>query len=194
MRNKRDIFSDVSAHQIQGIMLHSSWSDYFAFLGLDGFKCLHEYRYMEESENMRMIRRYFIEHYNELPIDTRIDSDISPYVPYSNETRFAISSSTKQMHTQISLEGWVKWERESKQMFEQAYKELSDMGEIAGSNAVEKLVNETDKELCCAEQLLLQMKMTDFDTNVIVLEQERVKRKYCKLIEEFRMKGVTYER
>ena len=189
----REVFSIISAHQIKGLMLHSTWADYFAFLGLEGFKKLHEYRYVEESKSMRMIRRYFIEHYNELPIDISIDSNLSEYVAQNTNNRFDVDNTTKERHIKLYLQGWVEWEKESKRLYENTYKTLSDNGEIAGSCIVEKLVTDTDKELADAENLLLLATNVGFNMNVIILKQEKIKRDYDGKLKNFKFIGGNNE-
>ena len=37
MRDVADIFADISAHQIKGLMIHSQLADYYRFLGLEKY-------------------------------------------------------------------------------------------------------------------------------------------------------------
>ena len=55
-----EIFSNISAHMIKGIMFHAQMADYFDFLGLKGYKRLHEYHYFDESIMFRKLSRYYI--------------------------------------------------------------------------------------------------------------------------------------
>ena len=50
-----EIFSNISAHMIKGIMFHAQMADYFDFLGLKGYKRLHEYHYFDESIMFRKL-------------------------------------------------------------------------------------------------------------------------------------------
>lgn len=61
-----DVFAKVSDHLIDGMMMHEQMADYYNFLGLDGFKRLHEYHFLCETISMRRIHRYFIDHCNQL--------------------------------------------------------------------------------------------------------------------------------
>ena len=61
-----EIYSEISAHMIKGIMMHSQLADYYDFLGLGGYKRCHEYHYLEETMYHRKLNRYFINHHNKL--------------------------------------------------------------------------------------------------------------------------------
>lgn len=61
-----DVFAKVSDRLIDGMMMHEQMADYYNFLGLDGFKRLHEYHSLCETISMRRIHRYFIDHCNRL--------------------------------------------------------------------------------------------------------------------------------
>lgn len=182
----RDSFSIISAHQIKGLMLHSSWSDYFAFLGLEGFRKLHDYRYADESKSMRMIRQYFVEHYHELPVDLSIDSNLRKYVPVTDDTSWMVSGEIGEL-VRACLEGWVSWERQSKSLYEKHYKELSDSGDIAASCMIENLVCDVDQELKDAERILLNMGSVGYDTKVVFLHQERLRREYDRKLRDFKV-------
>ena len=43
------IFSEINARMIAALMLHDQMTDYFDFLGMKGYKRLHEYQYFDES-------------------------------------------------------------------------------------------------------------------------------------------------
>ena len=60
------IFSEVSAHMIEGLMIHSQLSDYFNFLGLKGYAKCHKYHFFEESCNYKKLSWYYLTHYNKI--------------------------------------------------------------------------------------------------------------------------------
>lgn len=74
-----DVFAKVSDHLIDGMMMHEQMADYYNFLGLDGFKRLHEYHFICETISMRRIHRYFIDHCNQLlPVANTKHIDVIP--------------------------------------------------------------------------------------------------------------------
>ena len=85
-----DAFAKVSDHMIEGMMMHEQMADYYNFLGLEGFKRLHEYHFLCETISMRRIHRYFIDHCNQLlPVANTKHIDVIP-VEWSNFTRQAV--------------------------------------------------------------------------------------------------------
>ena len=74
-----EIFAEISAHMIKGLMVHTQLADYYDFLGLSGYKRCHEYHALKESCEYRGINRYFINHYNRLVPENEIeDPNIIP--------------------------------------------------------------------------------------------------------------------
>lgn len=74
-----DVFAKVSDHLIDGMMMHEQMADYYNFLGLDGFKRLHEYHFLCETISMRRIHRYFVDHCNQLlPMANTKHIDVIP--------------------------------------------------------------------------------------------------------------------
>ena len=60
-----EIYADVAAHMIEGLMIHEQLANYYDFLGLGGYKRCHEYHYIEESVKYRGLYRYFINQKND---------------------------------------------------------------------------------------------------------------------------------
>ena len=58
-----EIFSQLAAHMVEGLMIHSQMSDYFGFLGLKGYQECHKYHYFAENANYRAISKYYLLHY-----------------------------------------------------------------------------------------------------------------------------------
>ena len=61
-----EVFSQVSKHMIEGIMIHSQMADYYNFLGLKGYAKCHEYHFISENCNFRKLSMYYIKHFNKL--------------------------------------------------------------------------------------------------------------------------------
>ena len=64
--NSEELFAKISAHMVKGIMFHAQMADYYDFLGLRGYKRMHEYHYFEESMMFRALHRYYINNYCKL--------------------------------------------------------------------------------------------------------------------------------
>ena len=51
--NCAEVFSKIDAHMKTGMILHDQLANYYDFLGLMGFKRLHEYHFLREAVSMR---------------------------------------------------------------------------------------------------------------------------------------------
>ena len=55
-----EIFSKLDARRIKGMMFHQQMADYFDFLNLKGYSCLHRHRFMEETKSLAKLHNYYI--------------------------------------------------------------------------------------------------------------------------------------
>lgn len=136
-----EIFAKITTHQVEGMMIHSLFADYYEFLGLPSYSQCHTDRFLEESRAYKHTCRYFIRHYNKLPV------------------------------VKVGLERWLSWERSTKCLYQNMYKELLDLGEIAACGMVMELIRDVDSELQDAEQYHLNKKSLDYSIVNIVEEQ-----------------------
>ena len=61
-----EIFKEISAHMVEGLMLHTQMTDYYDFLCLHGYKRCHEYHARREMQALRKLNGYFINYCNKL--------------------------------------------------------------------------------------------------------------------------------
>ena len=150
-----EIFSQVAQHMIEGLMTHSQLCDYFNFLGLKGFAKCHEYHYFCENGDYKEIAWYYMEHYNKLLLDLPFKNPGVIPENWFNYTRQQVDAATRHNFIQVGLEKWVKWEQETKALYEKMYNELCGMGEVAAALALSKYITSVDEELAEAREKLL---------------------------------------
>lgn len=179
-----EIYAELSAHMIRGMMIHEHLANYYDFLGLEGYKRCHEYHYLQESCNHRGLNRYFINHHNKLIPYTDIDNpDIIPNAWY-NHVRQDVDSNTKKNGVRTGLTKWVDWERETKDLYQRMYKELLDIDEVASAMKVKELICDVDCELKKAERYQLNKEATGYDISDIINEQKSKHKKYDQKMRE----------
>ena len=179
-----EIFAEVSAHMIKGLMIHTQLADYYDFLGLQGYKRCHEYHALKESCSYRGINRYFINHYNKLVPEKEIENpDIIPENWY-RYTRQDVDANTKRNAVKSGLEKWVEWEQDTKKFYEQMYVELMNLQEVSGALKMKELICDVDQELKKAQRYHLNKMATDYNINSIISEQGRKHKKYKKKLEK----------
>lgn len=178
-----EIYSTISSHMLKGIMLHEQFANYYDFLGLKGYKRCHEYHMLTEMLGYRSLSRYFINHHNKLISDSHIENpEVIPSSWYKY-TRQDVDTNTKKNAVKVGLEKWISWERETKQLYENMYRELMNLGEIASAMKIEEYIYDVDCELKKAEQYKLDKEAVNYDLVYIVEEQKRKHRKYQRKVE-----------
>lgn len=166
-----EIFSDLAAHMIKGLMAHSQLADYYRFLGLPDYADCHEKHYKKESCNWRKLSKYYIEHYNRFVPEQPVDDPRVIPDDWFNATRQDVDTNTIRKYVQRGLELWVTWESDTKSLYQNYYKNLMENGDVAAALFLKKYICEVDDELAEATQWHLHKKATDYDIGHIIGEQ-----------------------
>lgn len=173
-----DVFAKIVAHMVKGMMLHDQMADYYDFLGLMGFKRMHEYHFLHETVEMRGMSRYYINHYNKLVPSNSVEDPRALPMSWYNYERQDVDNKTKKNAVESGITTWCKWERDTKKMYQDCYCTLCDMGEVAAACKVKELIRDVDEELKCADRLHIKMQSTDYDLCTIYLMQDDMHEKY----------------
>jgi len=179
-----EIFSNISQHMIEGLMVHSQLSDYFAFIGLDGYQECHKYHYFEENSNYKKICDYYLHHYNKLILDLPFKNPAVIPTNWYQYNRQDVSAQTRKTAVQLAFETWVNWEKDTKKLYERLYQELINLNEIASAKEISKYIIDVDGELKEAYQEHLELSAIDYDILNIMQEQKDIKKKYHKKLKE----------
>lgn len=192
-KSKRDvnsvesIFSEINARMIAALMFHDQMSDYFDFLGMKGYKRLHEYQYFSESMERKKINQYYINHHNKLILNTY--SGQVAVIPENWQTanRISVGKSTKQKGIEDGFNQYHDWEAETKSLYEHYSSRLREMGAVADAIMVEKLVEDVDNELKKLERIIVDLISSGYDMVYITESQQGIHDKYkAKMSEIFR--------
>jgi len=106
-----DIYAEISANMIKGLMVHQQFTNYYDFLGLSGYKKCHEYHYLEESYSLCKLNSYFTNHHNKIISSKAVENpNIIPQNWYSHE-RDDVDVSTRRNAVRDGMIKWVEWER-----------------------------------------------------------------------------------
>lgn len=182
-----EIYAEINARMIAALMFHSQMADYFDFLGLRGYKRLHEYQYVSEGKERRELNRYYINHHNRM-IPDRYEGAVQ-MIPegWKNANRISVGKSTKQKAVEDGFNEYRQWESDTKALYEKYAVTLRDDGHIADALRVEMLVDDVDGELKCLERMLVDLISAGYDMVYIVESQnsihDRYKRKTAKVWE-----------
>lgn len=181
------IFSEINARMIAALMLHDQMADYFDFLGMKGYKRLHEYQYFSESLERKKLNQYYINHHNKLIPD--IYSGQVAVIPenWITANRISVGKSTKQKGIEEGFHQYHEWESETKYLYEHYASKLREMRAVADAIMVEKLVEDVDQELKKLERIVVDLISSGYDMVYITESQQGLHDKYKeKLSEIFR--------
>ena len=179
-----EIYSELSAHMIKGLMVHDQMAHYYCFLNLKGYAKCHTYHYLCENKDYMELNHYYHKHHNRLIKEKPIsDPKLIPNAWYAYQ-RVDVDATTKRNAVKTGLEKWIEWETETLTLYSKMYKELFALGEIADAEYVACLIKEVDEELAQANSLYIKKKTCDFDISAIMGDQEEKFKKYCEKIKE----------
>ena len=177
-----EIFSELSSHFVKGLMLHDQMANYFDFLQLQGYKRCHEYHFKAESDNYRKLNRYYLNHYNKLILEQRVDDPKVIPDSWYKYSRSDVDIATKKNAVNSAINKWVSWETETKELLERMYCELLDLNEISTAIFLQDFIKDVDCELEYAERKHLDLMSVDYDMTYILEEQKRLHDKYKSML------------
>ena len=147
-----EIFARLKAHILEGMVFHDDMVRYYGFLNCDKWKNEHEWHYAEETEGYRQLCDYYMTHYNMLiPVEPMNRPDVIPDSWY-RYMRQDVDAGTKRNGKEVGIRKWVEWERETKKFYQDMWKELIDIGEVAAAQFISRYISAVDEELKCAER------------------------------------------
>lgn len=173
-----DIFSELSAHFIKGMMFHDQMANYYDFLSLRGYKRYHEYQFKCDSCNYRKLNRFYLNHYNKLIAEKPVsDPNVIPESWY-RYTREDVDPETKKTAIKNAVSEWIRWETTTLAKLQQAHLDLYDDGEVASAMLIGKFIKDVQKELKCAKRMQLDLNVVDYDMCYILDKQKHIHDKY----------------
>ena len=130
---------------------------------------------------------YYLKHFNKLPWELPFNNpNVIPERWYKYH-RQDIDSATKKVGLQQGFDRWVAWEKDTKELYQTFYQNLVSLGEIAAALEVKKYLEDVDCELAKAEQKRIELQAIDYNVPDVMLDQEKIKRKYKKKLREMEL-------
>ena len=163
-----EIFSNLSAHMIKGVMFHSQMADYYRFLGLDGYAHCHEKQYKCENKLWRKLSKYYIEHYNRLIEEQSISDPKAIPQGWWQYTRQDVDVNTRKKAVQTGLKEWHKWESETKTLYERSCMLFLESDNARDAIFMKELIKDVDDELLKIQSYMISLGMVDYDMNIIL--------------------------
>lgn len=179
-KNCEDVYELINARQITALMFHDKMADMFDFLGLRGFKRMHEYQYFVESAEHRALKRYYLNHHGKLLPDSEVDAISVVPEDWYQYNRMDVTPSIRRQAVQTAFESYLDWEAGTKALYSKMASYLLSWNNVADFNKVNELVKDVDMELKHLERIYLRLKSVEYDPIHIELLQDEYHEKYKK--------------
>ena len=183
-----EIGSLVSQRLLQGAMNHQQFSNYYDFLGLEGYKLCHKYHFLEQNYNYKKFVNYYMNQYNKLIPKFSLDTFNSLFIIPANwydYTKDDVDTNTRRSAVKTGLEKYVHWEKDTKKFLEDMYVEAFNIHQIGMTLKIKQYICDVEDEIQKAQRQLLMIKGTDFDLPTIVSKQDFLIKKYKKKLRKY---------
>lgn len=169
-----NIFTKLANRMVGAMMVHTQLTELFNFIDLESDAKRQKKQLHEETDGLLKLEKYAAQHHHIL-----ITSDNPPQVDILNlgmlkQPNDELSPDNKIYLIQYAMKEWIEWEKESKIIYEDAYRNLVDLSEIAAAEFVLRYVRDVDKELRDAELLYRVRDAIDWDLATIYDKQARM--------------------
>ena len=164
----KEVIQKIIVHQAEGIVFHDMMTDYFDFLGLDGFMKLHEHQAVEEACEYREMKEFFMKAPSVIPND------------WQKHKTTEINAASVRTLTKNAFDLYLKWEKETRELYKECAKALKDEC-IECYYKILELLDDVEKEIRNLEDMIVDLQVSDYDARSITKMQ-------CKLKREFKYK------
>lgn len=173
-----DIFGAIHDRQISALMFHSQMADLFDFLGLMGFKRMHEYQYLAESAEHRGLCRYYTNHHNKLLVGEHPQGPKVIPLEWGQYTRFDVTPQVRKQAVEKAFNEYREWESDTKKIYSEYSKALMNLGCVADALKINEYIKDVDQELKHLDRMLIKLKAISFDAVGIMDMQEGLHEHY----------------
>ena len=182
------IFPEINSRFVAAIMMHGQMADYFDFLGLKGYKQIHEYQHIAESLERRKVCRYYIERHGKI-IPDAFSGEVKmiPDGWYAAKS-ISVGKGTKQKAVEDGFSAYREWEEETKTVYQSYAAKLLEKGNVEDFTLVASLIDDVGDELKEIDKIILDLISTGYDMVHNTDSQKELHEKYKK-----RMKGIEVE-
>lgn len=184
------LYVEMSNRITSAVMMHADMADYFSFLGMHGFKRVHEYQYLTESIGRNRLHREYIDIHNKIipdNYDIRSRASVIPkdWVKY---TRSDIDDSVTPKFVRHAMEIYRDWEKETVEMYSCIYCMMLENMWVSDADIVKEYINDAQYELKKIYRLIEELQDTGYDTVYMVEMQKKIHDTYRNKIREIKAK------
>lgn len=182
--NIEEIFTKLASHMWKGINIHKAMMEAYDFLALKGYSKCQEYHYLEEINDYSNLLHFYMHNYQKLiKVDQPDELNIIPQSWYKY-TREDVDANTRRSSVKDLMTKWIDWEHSTKLLYQEAYRELDALNDIAAASFIQDYIINVTQELNLAQQKKLELDAINYDVVEIIDEQSSYYHKYCKKIKK----------
>lgn len=175
-----EVFNKLASHMCEGVQFHDELIKAYDYIGLYGLSKCHTYHSCEEKQGYLQLSHYYMtHHFKLLQLENMSESKLIPETWYKYTTQ-AVDGGTKRNAIKELMEKWVKWEQETKKLYQEMRHELTEINELAAALYIDKYITDVDNELSQAQKMLLDFDTIGYDLSLITDWQEKLEKKYKK--------------
>lgn len=180
-----EVFQKLADHMFTGIVFHKQLSEYFCFLGFEGYSACQKSHFYEELDGYLKLVHYYMARHHKLLQTNHVESQgLIPQTWYGH-SQVEVKNSTKQNAIKSGYESWIKWERETEQLYFSSYKDLFDAGSYDDAHFVKTYLCDVSNEIAGAEKEYLDLNTIGYDLVEIMSEQHQLYKTYSKENHEY---------
>ena len=170
----KEIYTALANRMVGAMMIHSQLVQIFAFVDLLPDMRKQESQLLEETHGYSELNKYFIQHHHNILV-----ADNPPQIDILNNSLFnktseKLTTEDKMYIIKYGMNEWINWEKESKILYEDCYRNLVDISEVASAEFVMRFVRDVDLELKEAERIFRVREGINWDLGTIYDKQSRV--------------------
>ena len=144
--NHKEIFEDLVLCKLKGVMFHSEMVDYYAFLKCHKLKMKHHQEMLNDLDDVRKIKDYYLTTYQQLITLDFTKANIKDYIP-SEWDKNTLTKDNRFKYITDGIEIYYNWEKDTHEQLVELQEELFNgkyyddflfVRELAECNMLEK--------------------------------------------------------
>lgn len=168
-----EIYAALGNRMVGAMMIHSQLIQIFAFVDLLPDMRKQENQLQEETHGYSELCKYYIQHHHDILVANNPPQIDILDMPLLDKSTDDLTSEDKMRLIQYGMNEWIKWEKQSKILYEDSYRNLVDISEVASAEFITRFVRDVDLELKEAERIYRVRKGINWNLDTIYDKQAR---------------------
>lgn len=168
-----EIYVALGNRMVGAMMIHSQLIQIFAFVDLLPDMRKQENQLQEETHGYSELCKYYIQHHHDILVANNPPQIDILDMPLLDKSTDDLTSEDKMRLIQYGMNEWIKWEKQSKILYEDSYRNLVDISEVASAEFITRFVRDVDLELKEAERIYRVRKGINWNLDTIYDKQAR---------------------